>query len=125
MAMATTSPAGMSDDLVRVTMLGQTGGGKSKTAQKIVEHLGHCGLVFQDSDGDKSHTKAPVSVVVGGTKVTDNPGLMDSGGRAMDIKNMELIVNTVRAASLVILLHILHDRSSFLIQLSRQSPTPP
>jgi hypothetical protein len=76
-------------------MLGQTGAGKSTVAQAFVEHLGHRGIVFEASDGIDAHTQAPKSVVVGGIKTTDTPGLMDTEGRGKDILNMELIVNTV------------------------------
>lgn len=81
---------------VNVLLLGQTGAGKSTVGQALAEHLGHRGVVFEASDSLEAHTQAPKSVVVGGIKLTDTPGLMDDKGREKDIKNMELIVNTVR-----------------------------
>ena len=78
-------------------LLGQTGAGKSTVGQKFIERLGHRGVVFEASDSIEAHTQKPKSVIVGGIKVTDTPGLMDTEGREKDIKNVELIVNTVRS----------------------------
>ena len=77
-------------------MLGQTGAGKSTVAQAFVEHLGHRGVEFEASNRIEAHTQMPKSITVGGIKITDTPGLMDTEGREKDIKNMELIVTTVR-----------------------------
>jgi predicted GTPase len=86
----------MSQTLKNALLLGQTGAGKSTVAQALAAHLGHVGIVFEASDKIEAHTQKPKSVTVGGIKVTDSPGLMDTEGRGKDIKNMELIVTTVR-----------------------------
>lgn len=87
----------MSQTLKNALLLGQTGAGKSTVAQALATHLGHVGIVFEASDKIEAHTQKPKSVTVGGIKVTDSPGLMDTEGRGKDMKNMELIVTTAKS----------------------------
>ena len=65
-------------------------------AQAFAEHIGHRGTEFEASNRIEAHTQMPKSITVGGIKITDTPGLMDTEGREKDIKNMEMIVMTVR-----------------------------
>ena len=81
---------------VNVIVIGQTGAGKSTVAQAFVAHHGHAGVVFEASDAIEAHTQRPKSIVAGGVKITDTPGLMDPAGREKDMENIKLIVNTVR-----------------------------
>eukprot|EP00981_Chlorochromonas_danica_P004513 scaffold911_cov162-Ochromonas_danica.AAC.16 len=100
---------------INISLVGRTGDGKSTFGNLLYRLMGgdpdKC--PFSESPSANSHTHQPQSVIVQDLKITDHPGLVDSGGIHQDEKNIALIVNHLKKDV---------DVHAFLLVINEQSP---
>ena len=83
----------VSGEFGSISLLGRTGDGKSSFANLIALFYNYLGeKPFEEGHSIHSHTIDPKTITVGDFQITDNPGLMDTGGVTQDEANIVKIV---------------------------------